>query len=414
MMDASAVSRRTLLRLAAGAAAGAAAGLHPVRRVAGQEKKPTLGLLTWPDYAPAPLVAQFEKDTGIKVTVAHYASNAELAKKLPPPAGVSYDLVQPTLSTVPAGVDRGLYRPLEEGRLRHLGRVVPGLLRAGDDLGGVVGGARYGVPFIWSAEGLAYHTGRLRPRPDSWGVLHDPAHQGRISYRATFHVFVSTGLWLGLGDRMRELYASPERATEILDQVLDRLAAEKTWVRAYWRTAAELETLMADGQVHVAQAWDGTAWRLERQGQPVRFAAPREGALAWMDGFAIPWGAKNLDEAYAWIDFMYEPRNAAALATDLRFGPVVTGAVELLDPALRRQREEAFGVDGVANLWWYPAEPAWWPKLFRPYVARLTGRPVPAEKEEKRATKPETGRTGGDGSTSPPARPGPSAAPGDR
>jgi spermidine/putrescine transport system substrate-binding protein len=413
MMDVSGISRRALLRLAA---AGAVSGLARPRRAAGQERKPALSLLTWADYAPPPLVAQFEKDTGIKVTVAHYASNAELAKKLASVGSVPYDLVQPTLSTIPAGVDRGWYRSIEMDRLRHGSRVVPGLLRAGDDVGGVVGGTRYGLPFTWSAEGLAYHTGRLRPAPDSWGVLHDPAHQGRISYRATFHVFVSTGLWLGLGDRMRELYASPERATAILDEILSRLLAEQRWVRAYWRTAAELETLMADGEVNVAQAWDGTAWRLERQGKPVRFVAPREGALAWMDGFAIPWGARNVDEAYAWIDFMYEPRHAAAIANDLRFGPVVAGAVELLDAALRRQREEAFSADVVANLWWYPAEPAWWPRLFRRYAARLTGKPDPADKgTEKDGEKGAARPAGGDRSSSPaPARPGAPPPSGDR
>jgi len=410
MMDVSGISRRALLRIAA---AGAVSGLARPRRAAGQERKPALSLLTWPDYAPPALVAQFEKDTGIKVTVAHYASNAELAKKLASVGSVPYDLVQPTLSTIPAGVDQGWYRPLEMDRLRHVSRVVPSLLRAGDDVGGVAGGTRYGLPFTWSAEGLAYHTGRLRPPPDSWGVLHDSAHQGRISYRATFHVCVSTGLWLGLGDRMRGLYASPERATAILDEVVDRLVAERRWVRAYWRTAAELETLMADGEVSVAQAWDGTAWRLERQGKPVRFVAPREGALAWMDGFAIPLGAHNVDEAYAWIDFMYEPRNAAAIANDLRFGPVITGAVELLDAALRRQREEAFSADVVANLWWYPAEPAWWPKLFRRYAARLTGKPEPAEKDgEKGAARPAGGQAGGDRSSSP--APGAPPASGDR
>jgi spermidine/putrescine transport system substrate-binding protein len=396
MRHPSGISRRALLRIGA---AGAMAGLSRPRRTAAQDKKPALSLLTWPDYAPAPLVAQFEKETGIKVTVAHYTSNADLARKLPPTDPVSYDLVQPTVSMIPAGVDRGLYRVLEAGRLRHAGRVLPGFLRASDDLGGMVGGTRYGLPFTWAAEGLAYHTGRLRPPPDSWGVLHDAAHQGNISYRATFHVFVSTGLFLGLGDRMRELYASPEKAAEILDKIQDRLLAERRWVRTYWRTAAELESLLTDGEVHVAQAWDGTAWRLERQGKPIRFAAPREGALAWMDGFAMPAGARNLDEAYAWIDFVYEPRNAAALANELRFGPVVAGAVELLDPALRRQREEAFGPAAVANLWWYPAEPAWWPKLFRPYAARLAGRPDPAEKE----TRPATG--GGDRSSPRPATP---------
>jgi spermidine/putrescine transport system substrate-binding protein len=389
------LSRRAVLRLATGAAAGLAAPATP-RGAGAQERKATLALLTWEPYAPPFLVDRFEKDTGIKVTVTRCASNAELIAKLRGEGLAAYDLVQPTVAMIPAGLDERLYQPLEAGRVRNLKHVLPALLYASDDLGGVVNDTRYGLPFAWGAEGLSYNTKRLTRRPDSFGALHDPDLKGRISYRATFHVFVSTGLWLGLGRRMRDVYESPAAAIPVLDRILERLQTERELVRTYWSTATQIEELLGAAAVDVAQTWDGTAWRLAQQGKPVRFVAPREGALAWLDGFALPRGTKKLDEAYAWIDFMYEPRNAAAFASDARLGPVVDGTGPFLEPAFRELIAASFSKGDVENLWWYRAEPAWWPGLFARYVARLrTGRPGDdydiEQRRAERAGPPEAG-----------------------
>jgi spermidine/putrescine transport system substrate-binding protein len=331
--------------------------------------KNTLGLATWEGYAPAALVERFERDTGIKVTVTTYASNKELLTKLK--ARPAVDLVQPTVTRIPAGVQDELFQPLDPGRLRHAGRLLPGMLRAADETGAVVRGRRYGLPFAWGAEGLAYDRSRLATPPTSWGALHDEAHAGRVTYRATFHAFVSTGLWLGLGNRMRDLYTSEEDARGVLSLVLERLIEAKPQVRRYWSTVEEVEAWLGDGEVDLAQAWDGTAWALARRGRPIAFAAPGEGALAWMDGFAIPRSAKQVDHAYAWMDFMCDPRNAALFTGATGHGTAVEGATALLEPAHRRAVEAAFSPKDLDNLWWYGIEHSWWHAVVAEYVNRL-------------------------------------------
>src|SRR5262249_38679494 len=154
------------------------------------------------------------------------------------------------------------YQPLDPDRLRHADQLVPRMLRACEQFGGVLRGERYALPFAWGAEGLSYDSGRLGARPDSFGILHDAAHAGRVSYRATAHAFLATGLWLGLGERMRDVYVSEDDARPVLEQVLERLIESKKLVRTYWSTADEIEKLLGDGQVDVAQTWDTTGWKL--------------------------------------------------------------------------------------------------------------------------------------------------------
>ncbi len=364
------LSRRAVLRAGVGAAAAAVTGLPAPRRAAGQSSG-SLNLFTWEGYAPKSLVEKFERETGIKVTVTYYASNGELISKLKATRATGYDLVQPSVTLIPAAMDDDLYQPIDIGRVRNARNLVPSMLKASEELGGVIRGTRYGLPFDWGTEGITYNTRHVARRPDSFGVIHDPTYAGRITYRATFHVFVSTGLWMGLGNRMRDIYVSREKATPILDQVLAQLIKSKKLVKTYWSTAQEIENLLGNEEVHVAETWDGTGWKLERAGKPVKFVAPKEGAMTWMDGFALPKGAKNIEQAYAWINFMYDPRNAAAFTNESRYGTAVEGAAEFLEPSFKRQYSESFSKKDIENLWWYGIEHSWWLDMFSGYVDRL-------------------------------------------
>jgi hypothetical protein len=58
-----------------------------------QEK--VLRLLTWADYAPADIVAQFEKESGYKVELT-LSNNEEMISKLRATGGAGFDLAQPS------------------------------------------------------------------------------------------------------------------------------------------------------------------------------------------------------------------------------------------------------------------------------------------------------------------------------
>lgn len=52
---------------------------------------------------------------------------------------------------------------------------------------------------------------------------------------------------------------------------------------------------------------------LKAAGVDVGYTVPREGALAWLDCWAITRGARNIALALAWINFMLEPEPGDAL-----------------------------------------------------------------------------------------------------
>jgi spermidine/putrescine transport system substrate-binding protein len=365
------LSRRTAIK--AGVAAGAAVatgGLTWIERALAAPKG-TLNLFTWEGYAPASLVKKFETQTGYKVNVGFYPSNGELISKLKATKATGFDLVQPSVTLIPAAMDSDLYQPIDPKRIPNFKNVISSMVEASAQLGGMIKGKRYGLPFDWGTEGISYNTKKIAMRPTSFGDIHKDEYAGRTTYRATFHVFVATGLSMGLGNRMRDIYVSEAKAQPILDKILAFLISKKKNVKTYWKTAQEIETLLTTEEVWIAETWDGTGWKLDRAGRPIKFVAPKEGAMTWMDGFALPKGAKNLDAAYAWINFMYDPRNAAMFTKESAYFTAVDRAADYLEPAIKKQYEASFTPADIKNLWWYGIEHSWWLDMFAKYVDKL-------------------------------------------
>ena len=61
--------------------------------------------------------------------------------------------------------------------------------------------------------------------------------------------------------------------------------------------------------------------------------------MLWTDNMAIPKGAANRDTAQRWIDFYYDPVNAAPIAAYVNYVCPVKGAEEVMldiGPGARR------------------------------------------------------------------------------
>ncbi len=83
-----------------------------------------LQLFNWGNYTSPELLAKFEAETGIKVTVTDYDSNdAALAKV--EAGGSGFDLVVPSANYVPIWVEKGLIVPLDDSKLANKGNIAP-------------------------------------------------------------------------------------------------------------------------------------------------------------------------------------------------------------------------------------------------------------------------------------------------
>ncbi|MCP6275042.1 extracellular solute-binding protein, partial [Klebsiella pneumoniae] len=76
-----------------------------------------------------------------------------------------------------------------------------------------------------------------------------------------------------------------------------------------------------EGETYLGLAWNGEVIMAQDQGMPeLDFVYPKEGVIMWMDNMAIPKNAKNLENAYTFIDFLMRPENSAIISEEIGYG----------------------------------------------------------------------------------------------
>jgi spermidine/putrescine transport system substrate-binding protein len=84
------------------------------------------------------------------------------------------------------------------------------------------------------------------------------------------------------------------------------------------------------GNLGAAFAWSGDVAQITLDNPDVRFAIPDSGGMLWSDNFLIPIGTDKADLSSEWINFFYDPKNAAVLTAGIQYVSPVAGTGEAL------------------------------------------------------------------------------------
>lgn len=370
------LSRRSLLRGVAGTAALAATGPYYVRRALASSGE--INVFAWADYVYPEMIEPFEKETGIKVNLSVYGSNDEVHSKLVATGGKGYDIVYPAVTTGPKWYQSGdLLQPIDESRL-DIDNIIPSLYEKSIQLGGTYRGKRMLIPFNWGSEAIIYDSSERDYRYGelSYATLWEEENKGRVLVRP------SSGL-VGIGlfkdhdgsipsNRLLDTYESEEKMRPLYQQYLDFAIAHKPWVQSFWTTAQDTIVAFTENNCVIGQCWDGPAIRLMKEtDMRIRYLMPKEGGLAWLDTMGIPSGAENVEQAYAWINFMLRPDIGGIFANLSGYNSAMVGAENHLEETQKKVFQMAYPDDAVANLWWWPPEDAWRSAVEDEYAERF-------------------------------------------
>ncbi|MGP9821883.1 extracellular solute-binding protein [Salinarimonas sp. NSM] len=351
-------TRRTLLT---GAAALGLAAPFVSRRAFAQA--PTVNIFAWAGYVTDDMLAKFEADTGIRPVFTPYGTNDELLNQMRASNGAGFDVIWPTVDRVPNYVEFGLVQPIDETKVEW-DRVIASAVSGSENMGAVVGGSRYQVPSDWGTEALSFDRQQapLEYGSASYGDIWKPEMEGKATVRG-HSALVGIGLWLEGEGRlprpMREAFASEEAMVEVYDVILAEAIARKGNVAQFWSNENEAQGAFRVNGAAIGQTWDSTAAGLAREGLPIGYIAPKEGALAWMEGLSIPAQAANLDEAYAFINWMLTPEAGAMYSNATSINSTAVGADALLSDEAKAFFAAAYPGDALDKLWWWPIQDSW-------------------------------------------------------
>jgi spermidine/putrescine transport system substrate-binding protein len=310
-----------------------------------------LRILTWGDYVPADVAADFEKETGIHVELT-LSNNEEMISKLHATGGAGYDLAQPSQDRI-VSIQRefGLYKPIDLSQIK-LEQFRPEILAITQKIA-TYDGKLYALPYLWGSEGLVVN--RKLATADDYMDLCRPDLKGRTSMRLRRPTIVAFAF--ALGKNPFDLYDNLKEYDELLGAVGRTLSACKSNVRFFFDNRDQLLNSMRSGEVVAAMMWDTGGWTLNRENPDLQYVVPKSGALGWIDTFALPYKGRNDAGAYKWINFTMRPDIAARITRKVGNWTAARGTEELVDQTMRAQYNASFPKGPFEGVNWYPAVP---------------------------------------------------------
>jgi len=341
----SGVNRRTLLKGAAGAAAGASALTTAIAQASTGNPGFYVNLrqdqgevVTYNFYQPwiAEVAPMFEEETGIKVNqLGAYSSNDEWWARLQ--AGESFDFFIPTTDWVQRAMAADLLHELDTEQIPNISNLVEEF-QANEIYQRE--GNTYAIPFTRVYYCLTYNTNEFSEAPTSWEVTWDEAYSGRITMQDNAQARIGTTALL-LGD-------DPLNPT-MWDEIRERLTEQMGLLRTLWTDYQQGMEIFVNEEVVVGQLTAGRTRMGMAAGGPINWTVPEEGCLTFIDTFAIPRTAENPENAHRFIDFLLRPDITALEMEMMYYDTVNEAARQELDPEIAEQFEVPEGANLVLS-----------------------------------------------------------------
>ena len=80
----------------------------------------------------------------------------------------------------------------------------------------------------------------------------------------------------------------------------------------------------------------------------------------------------SVEQGYAFINAMFDPQMAGLLCMNTGYNSAVAGAAEFAGEDYKKQFNEVYNAENLANLWWWQADTPWFAPLRQEYVDKIT------------------------------------------
>ena len=321
------------------AAAPAAAASAPAP-VAAEEK--VLNVYNWPDYVAKDMIANFEKETGIKVNYQTFENNEALHAKLVA-GNTGYDIVVPGAVFAKPQIDGGLLAKLDKTKIANYGNLDPAIM---EKLGTIDPGNAYLVPWAWSFTTVGINKAKVTkalgstPMPaNAWELVFNPVYTAKLKSCGIAYLDSPTEVlppamhYLGKNAYSNDP-ADHKAAAEMLAKV-------RPHIRMFSSTMIDD---LAGGKACVALAWAGDiniarGRALEnKSGNDVEALLPSTGGLIFFDTLAIPKDAKHPNNALAFINYSLRPEVSASLTNELGYATANKASLANVKPEIAQDK----------------------------------------------------------------------------
>lgn len=286
-----------------------------------------LSVYHWFEYIPQELVDKFTAETGIEVTIDTFDSNESMLASLKAGKMGQYDVAVPSDFMVEIMTGEGLLDTFTPEEMTNLKNVAPQWLDVPFDPG-----RAHSIPYQWGSTSFSVNRDVFKGDISSLGIIFNPPEE----LKGKINVLDSQNEVLILGS----LYLGIPQCTQDRDQLKALndmlLTAKESWASFGSDTAKDV---LVSGDAAAGMIYNGFSAKARAEGANVEYSYPKEGEVLWMDNVVLLKDAPNRANAIAFMNFLLEPENAAAVTNYAAYSSGVMGVDPFLDDAIKNSPE---------------------------------------------------------------------------
>jgi len=314
-----------------------------------------LNIYNWSDYIGDDTIANFEKETGIKVRYDTFDSNETLHAKLV--AGkTGYDIVVPSSNWAKIQAEGGLLTKLDKSKITTYGNLDPYVMKQLDKMDP---GNQYIVHWMGGVTTIGINADNLKealgnlPMPDTtWDLIFKPEYISKAKSCGVSGLdsgdewFPAALRYLGKPPYSRNP-ADYKEAAKLLESI-------RPYVTLFSSSGYINE--LASGSVCLALGWNGdmsiaqARAREAKNGNNIQVLLPKTGGVLFFDTMAIPVDAPHVENAYKWISYIYRPEVNAGLVNKVFYSNPVPAAAKYIKAEVQSNKAVFMSAEDLSHM----------------------------------------------------------------
>lgn len=256
-----------------------------------------MNLYTWDGMFPQEILDGFEEETGVRINFSHFDYDEDMLAKLEETKGGDYDFVIADDYIIEVVIAEGLAQKLDTSKLENYGNLNPVFMSQFYDPAN-----EYTVPYGAGIPLIVYDPALTDVEITGYADLWNPALQDNVALTANYRVI--NGITLKtMGESM-----NTEDLT-VIQAAGDKLLELAPNIRVI--NDSNTQDYLVSGEVAAAFLYSSQVTAAVNARDDLKVVYPKEGlGFGIMAGF-IPSDAPNAEAAYAFIDYINRPENAA-------------------------------------------------------------------------------------------------------
>ncbi len=327
-----------------------------------QEEEKFLNFYNWSSYIADDTIANFEKETGIKVRYDTFDSSEILHAKLV--AGrTGYDIVMSSSGWGRMQADGGLLQPLNKSLLPNVKNLDP-VIQA--QIAKLDPGNQYMVSWLWGYTAVGINVDKVKaalgnlPMPDNaWDLLFKPDYVSKLKSCGVSYLDSASEVL----PAVLHYLGRPLDSTNPADYsaAANLLKSVRPYVTLF-SSSGYINDLMS-GSICVSMGWSGDLNSARQRaidhktGNKIEALLPKTGGIMFFDTMVIPADAPHVANAHKFMNYIMRPEVHASLTNKLYYANPNKEARKFVRPEIANSRAvfpsddeiNRMGVQGAVN-----------------------------------------------------------------